>query len=134
KLHGADKPIDFQSMFLEQEDTQDEDSLTLAELLKAMHLHWPTDFHASDIAQMINSAARPFDNSCSDPIFGGMLQGFFYPKSPPNLQVSAISVGRRLEAHVNNPVRDGQQMLTLRRSDQSNVRGSLQYRVEIKPV
>jgi hypothetical protein len=134
RLHGAATPIDFEIIFRSQEDTEDEESLTLAEVLNAMLQRWPKGFVASDVAGVINDA-RSFNTSTSaDLVFSGMLQGFLYPTIQHDRYVSPRSVGKQLGKHRNNPVRyDQQQVLTLRsRSDHSVVKGSLQYFIEVK--
>jgi hypothetical protein len=106
-------------------------------VLNAMLERWPDSFVADDVAKEINSTKSSFNsNSVVNPIFSGMLQGFFYPTMQHDLQVSNRSVGKQLRKHVNNPVKyTAQQVLILRsRSDHSAVRGSLEYFIEAKAV
>jgi hypothetical protein len=136
KQHSAATPIDFEIIFRSQEDTEDEESLTLAEVLNALSQRWPKGLVASDVAGVINDARSFNSNASADSVFSGMLQGFLYPTIQHDRYVSPRSVGKQLGKHRNNPVRyDQQQVLTLRsRSDHSVVKGSLEYFIEVKAV
>ena len=49
KLHGEEE-IDFQKLFLKQEEEEDEDSISLVDALTVMAEKWGAGFHATDVA------------------------------------------------------------------------------------
>jgi hypothetical protein len=134
RLNDATTPIDFESLFLNQEETEDEDTVTLGEALKAMSQRWPKGFLASEVADEINAAAAAFNNDrIANPVFCGMLQNFLYGSMPRDFLASPRSVGKQLRKHLNNPVKCDGQVLILRRTDQSAARGrGLEYFIEVK--
>jgi hypothetical protein len=54
KLTG--KEIDFQKLFLKQEEEEDEASISLVDALTVLAQTWPKGFHATDVAQLINNS------------------------------------------------------------------------------
>jgi hypothetical protein len=63
ELFEPDCPVDFQSLFLAQDD-EDEDSTSLAEALEIMLSKWVGAFDAADVAKAING--QPQDRSSPD--------------------------------------------------------------------
>ena len=64
------------------------------------------------------------------------LHEFLYPGTPSSLVVSARSVGKRLAAHVDEPVKSGECTLILRKMEETTDRktkGALRYRVHMDP-
>ena len=86
---------------------------------------WESGFHATDIAVLIN------DSFNQDAI---TLREFLYPGAPSGLVVAARSVGKRLAAHVDEPVKSGEHTLILRKVEETTDRkakGALKYCVRM---
>ncbi|SHN66588.1 hypothetical protein [Bradyrhizobium erythrophlei] len=97
-------PIDFQQLFLEQE-SDEEDSASLADSLGVLNKRWPGGtFKAADVAALINENGNTPD--------GIVIREFLFP-GQKNDVVSSKAVGRRLIAHVGNPVRHDDKILSL---------------------
>jgi hypothetical protein len=128
--HGArlaGRDLDFQSLFLSQEE-DDEDSGSLADALAVMERRW-TEFKANDVADLINK--RDADASLDLETLREMnrdsatLRDFLFGHTPAGFVATPKSVGRRLAAHVDEPVRSGERTLILR-TRQDRV-GSMNY-------
>jgi hypothetical protein len=104
KLAGQE--LDFQKLFIAQ-DEDDEDSATLADALEVLEKEWSDQFTASDVAGMINAQDPNEDEQT--------LREFLLPGVPPHHQFSSISIGKRLQQHLDNPVRSGEHTLVLKR-------------------
>jgi hypothetical protein len=107
----ANQDVDFQKLFLEQEE-DDEDSTSLADALNILALQWPsTSFTAADITRLVNdiSDAR-----------GAALREFLYPGVPPIYVATPKSVGKRLKVHLDEPVKYGDRTLILRATRDDN--------------
>jgi hypothetical protein len=112
---GITPHIDFGSLFLTQE-ADDEDATSLAEMLLALdqamanrdaamgRLKQP--FRATDIADMLNATAV-------DPN-ALIVRGFLFPAKTSEMLITAKSIGKRLKAHVGEPVKHGDQTLSLK--------------------
>jgi hypothetical protein len=125
KLNGQE--IDFQKLFLKQEEEEDEDSISLVEALTVLAQKWAKGFYATDVADLIN-------NSFQQDAF--TLREFLYPGQPTNLNVAPRSVGKRLAAHVDEPVKSGDCTLVLRKLEETTDRetkGALKYSIHIDP-
>lgn len=120
-LHKKDEPIDFQSLFTSQEETEDEDSVSLADVLETILREWPGTFAAAWIASAINQADASFSS----------VGEFLYPAGKPTT-VSARSVGKQLNKHVDNPVQSGDRTLTLRRMPVTSTKETLRYFIHEK--
>jgi hypothetical protein len=127
-VKGAEpKEIDFQNLFLNQEAEEDEDTVSLVDALTVMAKRWPEGFHATDIAQLINVSIDP------DAL---ALREFLYPGATPHFAVAPRSVGKRLAAHVDEPVKSGECTLILRKLEDATdrkMKGALRYRVHMDP-
>jgi hypothetical protein len=114
RLAGQD--LDFKNLFLSQED-DDEDSASLADALAVMERRW-TEFKANDVADLINK--RDADASLDLETLREMnrdsatLRDFLFGHTPAGFVATPKSVGRRLKAHVDEPVRSGERTLILR--------------------
>jgi hypothetical protein len=97
--------IDFQTMFRAQED-EDEDDVSLADVLSKMKAKWPMQFKASDVQAIINST--DFQDPLRD-----ILREFFCP-TLANQRVTANSIGKSLKQRVGEPVSSGGRTLILR--------------------
>ena len=109
-LFEPETPVDFQSLFLAQDD-EDEDSTSLAEALEIMLSKWMGAFDAADVAKAING--QPQDRSSPDQ-YGApstpdpnaaSLREFLFPTAPLNQLANPKSIGRRMRNHVDEPVR-----------------------------
>ena len=126
KLHGEEE-IDFQKLFLKQEEEEDEDFISLVDALTIMAQKWGAGFHATDVAVLINDL---FNQDALT------LREFLYPGAPSGLVVAARSVGKRLAAHVDEPVKSGECTLILRKMEETTDRkakGALKYCVHMDP-
>jgi hypothetical protein len=107
-LHNT-KPedkIDFQNLFIKQEEEEDEESLSLADALEMMQRKWPKGFHATEVAVFIQSFSD--DNAV-------VLRDFLYPGARPGFVATAKSVGKQLKKRIDEPVRSGNRILVLKR-------------------
>ena len=98
--------LDFQKLFLEQEE-DDEESASLADVLEILLKKWPNKFEAKDVAGMINNTSPNEDEQT--------LRDYLLPTALPNYVFTAKSIGRRLKIHIDAPVRCGKRTLVLRR-------------------
>jgi hypothetical protein len=109
--------IDFQSLFLAQEG-DDEDSTALAEALTVLRRRWRAEFKASDVANLINmvgaDASLPIEDLQEMKRDSATLREFLFETAPSNFVASAKAVGKRLRAHVDEPVWCGDDTLVLR--------------------
>jgi hypothetical protein len=115
--------LDFEKLFLAQEEDEEEAS-SLADALEAMAKEWSkTRFVAADLAVHVNNTSQGQ--------LGVILREFLFPGAPPATHhtFSAKSVGRRLKSHVDEPVKSGDWMLTLR-SWRKNTATELAYYVD----
>jgi hypothetical protein len=97
-------PVDFQKLFLEQE-ADDEDSASLANVLDVLDRELVQPFKASDVARMLNA-----DGNTPGSI---AVREFLFPGGKRDQQVVANTVGKQLGAHVGNPVQRGEETLSL---------------------
>jgi hypothetical protein len=110
-----DEPkLDFQTLFLDQE-ADDEDATSLAEALDALARIMTKEFKASDVAEKINLTATRTDLSSTNSELDALaVRAFLFPNQPVGTQVTAKSVGKRLKAHVGEPVNRGAETLMLK--------------------
>ena len=64
ELANPDQPIDFQTMFLDQEE-EDEETSSLADILAILAKHCPTTFTAADVATMVNEQGTRTPQRCA---------------------------------------------------------------------
>jgi hypothetical protein len=127
----AGRDLDFKNMFLSQED-DDEDSASLADALAVMERRW-TEFKANDVADLINK--RDADASLDLETLREMnrdsatLRDFLFGHTPAGFVATPKSVGHRLKAHVDEPVRSGERTLILRARPDRN--GTINYFVSV---
>jgi hypothetical protein len=120
--HNPEETIDFQNLFTSQEETEDEDSVSLVEALEIILKIWPKTFGATDIAKVIDTES----SDDADAVVRTTLRDFLYP-GPRASDVSPRSVGKRLKAHLDNPVKSGDRMLVLRVIPKTSAKGNLTY-------
>jgi hypothetical protein len=132
KLHdGKEDALDFQKLFIEQEETDDEDSISLADALEAVLEQFESapngSFTAAELAEVINKP-ETFG------LFSGTtLRDFLYPDVPAGFgKISAESVSSRLRKHLDNPVKSGQRILSLHKTKNSGAKNTLAYYVKTK--
>jgi hypothetical protein len=101
----AGQEIEFQKLFLKQEEDDDE-SATLADALEILVKKWPDGFTASDVTEMINIDEPNEDEQT--------LRDFLAPKAQPKQKLSSKSIGMRLKDHLDDPVYSGERTLVLR--------------------
>jgi hypothetical protein len=107
--HLPDKPDlpDFGALFLSQE-VDEEDADSLAELLDTFGETYGRNasFKAADVAKMINTEAAT--NAAI------IARSVLFPTLPHNAPVTPKAVGKRLKAHVDEPVNCGERILVLK--------------------
>jgi hypothetical protein len=114
------RPIDFRQLFQARDD-EDEDSTTVAEALALMAGLWPnTSFEAAAVARLVNDQENPPGSTT--------LREFLYRGERVHA-VSPNSVGKRLNNHVDEPVKHGDHTLILRKQRDAHTK-VWQYRVE----
>jgi hypothetical protein len=117
------EPLDFQKLFLAQEDDEEE-SAALVDILAILVKRWPKGkaFKASDVATLINE--------WSD-LDGRALREILFPDAKHD--PTAKSVGRRLKSHVDEPVWYGERTLILhdQQDPSGGPKGALNYYVEV---
>jgi hypothetical protein len=102
----ADHDLDFQKLFLTQEE-EDEESTSLADMLEVLLKYWPVQFTANNVATMINDPGRNED--------GQTVRDYLLPGAQPTNVLSAKSITKLLKKHLDEPVRGSQRTLVLRR-------------------
>ena len=113
--HLAGGALDFQTLFLSQEE-DDEETASLADALVALSGEWPQEapFLAANVARMVN------DNSEFTPEEkrnrNVAMREFLFPDlaSKSNQTVTSKAVGKRLQRHVGDPVSMAGSTLTLK--------------------
>jgi hypothetical protein len=108
-------PLDFGTLFLGQE-AGEEDAVSLAEALIALAEtmksrdlaagRTPQPYKATDVTAALNATSLDAETLT--------LKAYLFPGQPSNQQVNAKSVGRRLKAHVGQPVRHEGKVLVLK--------------------
>jgi hypothetical protein len=122
KLVG--KELDFQKLFIEQEE-DDEDSATLADVLQVLKKKLPDQFTASDVAGMINI---PYPEEDEQTVREHLLPG-----ARTDHQFTSKSIGKRLKQHIDNPVRSGERVLVLRSWEDKHIKMSVYGVSDITP-
>jgi hypothetical protein len=116
--------FDFKELFIKQEESQDEDSVSLAEVLELLLQKWPDGFTSVEVVKQINDDMLfSMNMSASDNSgLGLVLRDFLYPGASEELKISSRVVGTRLGKHLNNAVAaaDGRSDLVLRVREDSH--------------
>ena len=128
-LANPDSEVDFQKLFLSRED-DDEDSTSLAEVLDVFEREkWPSPnpsnpavFAAKDAALLVNAQGDPD---------AATVREFLYPAAPPTYVATPKSMAKRLNKHLDEPVKYGERTLILRRWRDSHSK-QFSYFVEAK--
>ena len=116
----AGKELDFQTLFLSQEE-DDEESSSLGEFLTVLEArNWPTataqhrapGFDANDIAQALNG--RGLYDTTATHEGNQIMREFLFPKAVPGTTFTSKAVGKRLKPHLHEPVRHGERTLCLK--------------------
>jgi hypothetical protein len=104
--------VDFGALFASVE-SDDEETIGLADTLEILHATWPNGyFQASHVANLINQPMEADDDKAN------LLRGFFDPTGRRQSgTVSCIAIGRHLGRIVDAPVRVGDRILKLARSN-----------------
>ena len=97
-------PVDFKTMF-DDIDAEEEESTDLAGILSSLNdQDLPTEFKAKDVADIVNDHSP----------FSATLREFLFGAQPPTFKATPTGVGKRLLSHVDNPVRHGDMIYTLK--------------------
>jgi len=126
--HGAHligEELDFQKLFLNQEE-EEEEAASLADALEAMLRNWPVRFRASDVAGLINTPTSLPEIEQDQQT----LREFLLPSAPPDHAFSAKTVTRLLKKHLDEAVRGDKKNLVLRRRQDLHTE-IFEYRVEV---
>jgi hypothetical protein len=130
----AGQQLDFQSLFLTQEE-DDEDSATLADVLEVLMVALPKEFLAKDIAELVNASrlvGLPGNDNDEERTNKKLVRDFLLPGVPADHLISAKSVGRLLRRHLDNAVMSNNGgTLVLRKRPGSGKEGVF-YRVDKK--
>jgi len=108
--------VDFKNLFLSQEE-DDEDISSLGETLVVIEQRW-AETMAADVADLINK--RDADSSLDEQTLRKMnhdsavLRDFLFGNVAAGFVATPKSVGHRLGAHIDEPVRHGGRILVLR--------------------
>jgi hypothetical protein len=116
----------FRNSSSKQEEEEDEESVALVDALTVLAEKWPEGFHATDVAELINNNSIDLDALT--------LGEFLYPGAPAGQVAAPRSVGKRLAAHVDEPVKSG--ILSLRKMEETTDRkkkGTLRYHIHMDP-
>src|SRR5262249_7291304 len=105
---AAQQDVDFRKLFLVQEAEGDDDSVSLTSALEVMKRRW-VKFRAEHVADLINRVGREGANDGiltpemkRDSI---VLRDFLFGPVPANFVATPRSIGNRLKAHRDEPVR-----------------------------
>jgi hypothetical protein len=90
----AGENVDFEKLFLNQ-DEDNEDDVSLGQVLAALHACLNPQFKAVDVCKAINDTTHQAHD---------MLREFFCPTLADGAKASPVSVGRTLKRHVGEPV------------------------------
>lgn len=127
------EPLDFQKLFLGQEE-DDEESATLADVLAVLERHWPegAPFKARDVSALLNETQAVGDFKNEFTPNARELREVLFPNARHD--PSTKSVGRRQKSHVDEPVRHGNRTLTLRsgRDVSGGSKDARNYYIEVK--
>jgi hypothetical protein len=125
KRESPDQDLDFQNLFLSLEEEDDDEAMSLADALAVMRRRWPTTFKASDVADLVNrkdaDAGLPLDTLREMNADSATLRDFLFGPTPPGFMATPKGVGKRLRAHIDEPVKVGDRTLVLRRSMEHHV-------------
>jgi hypothetical protein len=113
KEHDPPVSIDFKSMFLEQEEDEEE-AASLGHALSIMQKQWSAlqkGFQASDVVDFLNDHSNVPDAVA--------LRTFFLPAAPANTAAEPKSIGCKLRTHVGEVVPYGGRQLVLKRAPKS---------------
>jgi len=114
------KRIDFQSLFLEQEEDEVE-AASLADMLTVL-AQWEKAFKAADVAKLAN-------NHMSDR--GSAVRSFLFPDVPANFEATSGAVTKRLQNYLDAPVKVGERTLILQSYKDPRTKALLFY-VKVK--
>ena len=104
RLYGGEE-IDFQKLFIKLE-AEDEESVSLADVLEILLTRWPTPFKASDVVKMVNGKDLSDDAQ--------KLRDFLMANARPDQQLSSTFIAKRLKMQRDAPVYSGEGVLVLR--------------------
>jgi hypothetical protein len=96
----AGHEVDFQTLFLDQEE-DDEESASLADVLGVLAAAYPKEFLAKDVAELVNSYWSGSDDEKSNK---KLVRDFLLPGATNDHVFSAKSIGRLLKKHLDNVV------------------------------
>src|SRR6266536_213774 len=112
--------LDFRKLFLTQEE-EDEETVSLAEVLEAMFATWTDTFVAVKVADAINS-----DQNLHRETF----REFLCTTLAEDRKASPKAVGKQLKSHVSEPVRSGDRTLILKAVKDPHTK-VLSFKVEV---
>ena len=106
-------------------EDEDEDDVSLGEVLAAMNSTWPDkEFKAKDVADIINTFQHEYQD---------IFHNFFCPTLDAGRRASPLSIGKKLKHHMDGPVVIDGKTLTLKvgRPTSDSSKGALQFKVVI---
>ena len=117
--------LDFEKLFIEQEG-DDEESASLADVLEIMLRMWPGGFEAQDMAEVINDLQNRDEDAQT-------LRDFLMPGVLADRVFTAKTVSRALKKHRDGPVRSEKDRTVVLRSEEDKHTKKLVYHVKILP-
>jgi hypothetical protein len=138
-VHVSGGKLDFQELFLSQEEDEEE-SASLADALVALDGEWPggnrgeeaTKFQAADVTRKVNNQSEyTIDAERQRNV---TVREFLFPNTPPGQTVTAKAVGKRLKRHIGEPVMQGGRTLILKewRDPRGGPNATLSYYVQTR--
>jgi hypothetical protein len=131
--------IDFQNLFLSQEEDEEE-SASLADALAALDGQWPgakrekdaTKFQAADVTRKVNDGSEYTPDA--ERQRNVTVREFLFPITPPGQTVTAKAVGKRLKRYIGEPVRQGDRTLILKeyRDPKGGPNAALSYYIQTR--
>jgi hypothetical protein len=118
--------LDFGKLFIEQEG-DDEESASLADVLEIMLKKWPGGFEAQEAAEVINDLKQRDEDAQT-------LRDFLLPGVLADRVFSAKTVTRALKKHRDGPVRSDKGRTLVLRSEVDTHLNRLVYKVKILPT
>jgi hypothetical protein len=124
--NAASQPIDFQQLFLEQ-DEDDEEAASLGDLLIELHKEFgEVQFTSADIGALVHHA-----NDSTDPQqqLGRAMAEFLFSGKDVGV-ISSKSIGRALKKNIDAPTKVGDRILVLKSESDSHA-NALFFRVHV---
>jgi hypothetical protein len=126
------KEVSFKDLFLAQEE-EEEESASLADVLAAMRTQWADaygdrkagNFGAADVASLVNDQSDSISNEAKER--RETMREYLFPQAQPNHTVTGKAVAKRLKKRLDEPVRNGDETLSLKAGTDSHTKLSVYF-------